>query len=82
MKTYARIQQGIVAEIIPPMQYDADNPAGIALAWKLGDEVPIERRYTPDLVSTMVDITSVSPQPQQGWSYDGKVFTAPSTKTV
>lgn len=67
----------VVAEIISPMAYDADSAPGISPTWAKGDEIPIGRRFTPDLVEAMVDITSVAPQPQQGWTYDGKIFSAP-----
>lgn len=30
-----------------------------------------------DLLGSCVDVTAVTPQPQQGWSYAGGVFTAP-----
>jgi hypothetical protein len=78
MKSYARIQDGVVMEVIPPMTYDADSPVGVEPPWKAGDEIPIDRRYTPELVATMVDITGISPQPQQWWTYDGAKFSPPS----
>jgi hypothetical protein len=55
VKSYARIHDGIVMEIITPAA-DAS-----------GNEIPIADRFHPLLVATMVDITSASPQPQQGW---------------
>lgn len=83
MKTYARVQDGTVMEIIAPMQYDADSPAGVEPPWKQGDEIPIVARYNIALVdgsiSTMVDITTTNPQPKSGWNYDGSNFSAPST---
>lgn len=65
MKTYALIVDGLVAEIIPPYV----NPDGV--------EVPIEERYTPNMVLMMVDITGLDPWPEPGWTYDGTVFAAP-----
>jgi hypothetical protein len=65
MKTYAFIEDGKVSEIIPPYV----NPEGV--------DVPIEDRYTPNMVAQMVDITDLDPQPQQQWTYDGSVFAAP-----
>jgi hypothetical protein len=72
MKTYARIQEGIVAEIIPPAVWDIDSPEGVTPAFKVGDEIPIDQRYHPSLVvgpvSVMTDITAVNPQPAQNWT--------------
>lgn len=67
MKTYARIELGRVVEIILPMVYDVDAPlppdsANVPADWpafKAGDEVPIERRFTPDVVSTLIDVTGL-----------------------
>ncbi|VWC14128.1 hypothetical protein BLA6993_05499 [Burkholderia lata] len=64
MKTYAQIYNGRVSEIIPPRLDYA------------GAEMPIEARYTPQFVATLVDITSVSPSPRVGWTYDGTKFSA------
>lgn len=69
MGTYARISNGVVVEIILPVAYREDGPlnnAGIA-AWRAGDEIPIADRFHPDLVATMADISSISPQPQPRW---------------
>lgn len=72
MKTYARVEGGIVIEVIPPMQYDANSPEGVEPPWKEGDEIPIERRYTSQLIdgtiSWMVDITNLNPQPVGWWT--------------
>lgn len=62
MKTYARIDGSTVAEIIHPLA-DSEN-----------NEIPIVDRFTAELVASMVDITAVMPQPEQGWSYDGTAF--------
>lgn len=80
MKTYARIQDGVFFERIDPVPYDDEAPD-----WQPGDpsrigtEKPIEIRYHPDLVATMVDITGIVPEPQLGWLYSGGVFTDPAT---
>ena len=66
MHIYARIDNGVVAEIIAPA------------AWDDGTEIPIAQRFTAELVATMVDITSVSPLPEPGWTYDGVAFSAPA----
>lgn len=65
MKIYARIDDGMVAEIIKPM-VDGD-----------GNEIPIEARFHPDFVATLIDITGVSPQPKERDLYDGATFSAP-----
>ncbi|GJH14957.1 hypothetical protein CBA19CS22_00465 [Caballeronia novacaledonica] len=62
MKTYARIEEGVVAEIIKPM-VDAE-----------GNEIPIEARFHPDFVAALVDITDISPQPKEQDRYDGAAF--------
>lgn len=81
MKTFARIDTGRVAEIILPMAYDVDaplppdpeNPPEGWPTFKAGDEVPIEKRFTADLVATLVDITNVSGV-SVGDTYAGGVF--------
>jgi hypothetical protein len=65
MKTYARIDDGMVAEIIGA-RLDGD-----------GNEIPIESRFHPDFVATLVDITGISPQPKERDLYDGATFSAP-----
>lgn len=65
MKTYARIENGVVLEIIPPF-VDGD-----------GNEVAIENRFTTEIVQTLVEITTSTGFPSEGWTYDGKVFAAP-----
>jgi hypothetical protein len=72
MKTYARIENGEVAEIIPPATWGADSPEGVEPPYKATDEVPIEQRFHPSLldgtISRMADITGIDPQPQQHWT--------------
>lgn len=65
MKTYARIFDGKVVEIILPIVGDD------------GVEVPIELRFTPDYVLSMVEITGIDPIPQEAWTYVDGVFAAP-----
>lgn len=68
MKTYALIQLGLVHEIIPPAVYDAEAPDWVeGNPSRIGLEIPIEQRYTAELVSCMADITGMDPQPVQGW---------------
>lgn len=51
MKTYARIDQGIVMELITTRSDDD------------GIEYPIAALYHPDFVATLVDVTAVTPTP-------------------
>ncbi|CAN7312880.1 hypothetical protein LJR029_005482 [Caballeronia sp. LjRoot29] len=53
MKTYALIVGGLVVEIIAPE------------TWPDGSEIPIEDRFTPDIVASLVDVTSEIPSPGQ-----------------
>lgn len=70
MKSFARIDNNIVVEMIPAAIYDADG-----LNWHEGDEIPIEKRFTPEFVATLIDVTDLDPYPQVGWSYNNGVFT-------
>jgi hypothetical protein len=64
MKTYARIESDQVVEIVVPMT-DADD-----------NEIPIEERFHPEIVATLVDITA-RPDVQVGWTYSNGAFAAP-----
>jgi hypothetical protein len=68
MRTYARIDDGKVAELILPFAVD-------------GVEVPVSDRFPVAVVQTLVDVTDMSPRPACGWSYDGSTF-APPVETV
>lgn len=68
MKTYARIFEEKVVEIILPITGDD------------GIEVPIELRFTPDYVLSMVEITDIDPMPQEAWTYVDGFFSAPVPK--
>lgn len=65
MKTHARIENGVVMEIIKPMTYDD------------GTEIPIDLRFPANVVGALVDVTSQDPMPCDWWIYDGATF-APS----
>lgn len=65
MKIYAFIQNGEVAEIIPPIE----GPDG--------KEIDISELFAADFVSMMVNITDVIPQPGLHWKYSGGEFTPP-----
>lgn len=86
MKTYARVDSGVVREIIQPMVWPEPDPATqdqmTPEAWdaavaRAGSEIDISDRYSPDFVAECVDISSVTPAPDQNWTYDGSVFAAP-----
>jgi hypothetical protein len=64
-KTYAYVVDGIVREVILPFTNDH------------GEDVPVGDRFTPEFVSCLVDVTSISPQPDQLWIYDGISFVPP-----
>lgn len=78
LKTYARVQDGVLAEIMLPMVYDSEAPG-----WedgqpsRIGSEIPIDNRFTAELVATMVDITDAHPKPQAGWVYENHEFSPP-----
>lgn len=65
MSTFARMDSGLVVEIIEP--YFSED----------GTAVPIEELYTSEFVAELVDITDLSPKPVQGWTYDGTKFSTP-----
>ena len=69
MKTYARVENGVVLEIIQPFAIKDEDGNEV--------EVPIEERFVPDIVQTLVEVTKATGTPDQGWTYDGKVFAAP-----
>lgn len=63
-KTYARVQDSVVQEIIQGVVDES------------GNELPIEECFTPEIVAMLVDVTDLSPMPGERWTYDGSVFTA------
>lgn len=65
MKTYARINAGVVVEIIEPMT-DVR-----------GQEIPISERFHPDFVATLVDVSGKDVALE--YRYDDGIFSAPST---
>lgn len=56
MKTFAHIHLETVWEIILPRFNES------------GEVIPITELYTSEFLETCVDISDVTPQPQQGWS--------------
>jgi hypothetical protein len=67
-KTYARIENGTVMEIIIPWLRDD------------GTQWPIDELYAPGILAELVDVTSVDPKPDQRWTYDGTKFSPPSVE--
>lgn len=65
MHTYARIENGMVVEIIGPLLYDD------------GTEIPIGLRFPQSVLDQLVDITDEVPRPDQFWTYDGSQFFPP-----
>lgn len=65
MSVYARIADERIVEIIEPM---------LDLS---GHEYPLHERFTSEFCEACVDITGLDPEPQCGWLYDGKSFSAP-----
>lgn len=85
MKSYCRIDAGVIVERIEPMVYDAESPN-----WRegevsrIGQEIPIESRYPASFIESLVDITGVIPAPVEGWVYNSatKQFSAPVIVTA
>ncbi|MNV76459.1 hypothetical protein D3C71_1698110 [compost metagenome] len=65
MPTYARIEDGVVAEVIGPLLYDD------------GSEIPIGIRFPPYVLEALVDVTNENPIPSSWWTYDGESFYPP-----
>lgn len=65
MKSYARIDNGEVVEVITLIPNEE------------GEVVPVELKFTEEFVDTLVEITGVNPSPGERWTYDGKSFAAP-----
>lgn len=43
-----------------------------------GTKTDIKKRYHPDFVATLIDVSGVSPSPDQWWTYDGTTFQPPA----
>lgn len=85
MKSHARIENGQVVEVIDPMFYEIDSPEGSEYTFKKGDEVSVERRFTPEVAASLVDIGSATVN--VGDSYKDGVFAlyvapAPSAASI
>lgn len=44
----------------------------------LDASIPVANAFEASVVASLVNVTSVTPQPQQGWTYSGGVFSAPA----
>lgn len=69
MSTYARIDGGIVVELIESMLDEQ------------GNEIPLSERFAAEFVSTLHDVTGISPQPAYMWRFDGVSFSPPAPWT-
>lgn len=82
-KIYARINNTAVVELILPAFYDAEHPDRVeGEPSRVGMEIPIQERFTSEIVTTLVDITDVIPEPQLNWVYTGGKFSAPEIPTI
>lgn len=69
MRVYARVEAGVVREIINPVMDD------------VGVDIPIDQCFPAQLVAQMIEVTDVKPAPDQGWLYeDGKFSARPPYK--
>lgn len=77
MKTYAYVNLGRVVEIVEPATYLTPDPsiadsAGEAVYQAqlaiVGEEIPLGERFTPEYCAACVDVTSINPQPQPGYT--------------
>lgn len=64
MKTYVRIQDGKVVEIIEPLVVE-------------GKEIPIGERFHPGYVATLINVAGIDPTPKEGDNYVGGKFSTP-----
>lgn len=81
MRVYALLSAGVVAEIIHPAVYDAEHPDWTdELHTRVGQEIPIEERFTAELIAMMVEVTDLQPKPKEGWlfSADSGGFSEPT----
>lgn len=68
MRTFARIDSGVVVEILPPADFPADM---------MPTDGDIRSIYHPDFVATLVEITDMIPLPGVHWTCDGDLFSEP-----
>lgn len=61
--TYAGIKNGVVVQLF--------TPEGSM------EDIPPSRLFHPSLFDEWVNVDAVKPQPESGWTYDGKTFAPP-----
>ncbi len=66
MRTFARIQDSVVVEMLPP----PDLPKKL-----IPEDGDIRLLYHPDLA--LIEVTDIEPMPGLGWLIDGEGFSAP-----
>lgn len=64
-KTYVRVTDGIVRETVQPFFNER------------GEYVPIQERFVPEYVDSLVEITGMDPAPTDWWLYSDGVFSPP-----
>lgn len=69
MRTYVRVVDGFVVEVIPVLDFTHGD----------GAEYTIEERYHPEIAAQCVETTGFNPTPQEFWSWNGSVFIEPIT---
>lgn len=78
MKTYAYIVDAVVQEVIPPQVWDAEHPdRQEGEPSRIGLEIPLSERRTPEYIDLCVEITDLDPMPAYGWIYSGGMFSQP-----
>ena len=65
MRTYAHIENGVVAELVTPGP-DLD-----------GNQYDLELCFPKSFVDACIEITGLDPMPGQRWTYNGKIFAKP-----
>jgi hypothetical protein len=65
MRTYAHVENGVVAELVTPGP-DLD-----------GNQYDLELCFPKSFVDACIEITGLDPIPGQRWTYDGTTFSAP-----
>lgn len=67
MKIFARVQNGVVAEILPEV-VDVE-----------GQGVPIVQRFSRVFLGGLIDVTDIQPTVAASDLYDGNVFSKPAS---
>ncbi len=67
MRIYARVQNGVVAEILPEV-VDVE-----------GQGVPIGQRFSSVFIDGLIDVTDIKPPVAASDLYDGNIFSKPAS---